>query len=46
MDLRAVLEIAADGERDFAIGGLDDDLELFNALVSYLGMDELAIALS
>lgn len=39
-------EIDADGELDFAIGGLDDDLELFNALTSHLGMDELAIAFS
>ncbi|PRP95253.1 DNA-directed RNA polymerase subunit alpha C-terminal domain-containing protein [Enhygromyxa salina] len=39
-------EIADDGELDFTIGGLDDDVAVFNAIVSHLGFAELAFDLT
>jgi hypothetical protein len=36
-------EIANDGDPDFALGGLDDDVQVFNAVTRYLGLAELAI---
>lgn len=39
-------EIPDDGEMDFAIGGLDDDIEVFNAITQHLGFDELEVKFS
>lgn len=35
-------EIADDGELDFSIGGLDDDVAVFNAIARHLGHEDLA----